>query len=283
MNRVAKTILVFSVFFFLVYFLPALFSLGEFWDVVVQAPFFALSALIFYRVIAAEKEKEILSKRRLLLQAFMVLSFFVFFEGHGMHFTANNVEVLIAENLPFIYLASLVFPMSNISAQIYFWMLYSKIYYFDEILGHQLVYTGFLLLLVSGIVLEIWTGEHKPLERVDYVAIVVAAGIVSFLIVQAVIEGQFVPPAILLSVTIIIGFILVSRGRVSIKASPFTLFVIISVILLLVGLLVYGLMTDPFYAAFVGRWPQPSEAKRLLNQFIVFSYWKEMWWLLLII
>lgn len=283
MNRVVKAILLFSILFFLVYFLPMIFPLGEFWDLMVQAPFFALSAMVLYKVIAAKKEKEGSNKRMLLLQAFMVLSFFIFFEGHGMHFTANNIEVLIAENLPFIYLASLAFPISNIPAQIYFWTLYSKIYYFDEILGHQLVYTGFLLLLVSGIILEIWTGEHKPLGRYDYAAIIVAAGIVGFLIVEAVIEGQFVLPAIVLSISIIIGFLLASRGRVSIKESPFALFVIISVILLLAGLLIYGLMTDPLYAAFVGRWPQPSEAKRLLNQFLVFNYWEELWWLLLIL
>lgn len=283
MNRVAKTILVFSILFFLVYFLPTMLPLGEFWDVMVQAPFFALSAMVFYKVIAAEKGRGISNKRMLLLQAFMVLSFFIFFEGHGMHFTANNIEVLIAENLPFIYLASLAFPMSNIPAQIYFWELYSKIYYFDEILGHQLVYLGFLLLLVSGIALEIWTGEHKPLGRGDYVAIIFSASIVGFLIVQAVIEGQFVLPTILLSISIIIVFLFVGRGRVSIKESPFSLFVIISVILLLAGLLIYGLMTDPLYATFVGRWPQPSEAKRLLNQFLVFNYWKELWWLLLIL
>ncbi len=282
MNRVAKTILVFIILFFLVYSLPEVFPLCEFWDLIIQAPFIALSAMVFYKVIVSEKAKGVSNKKMLVLQAFMVLSFFIFFEGHGMHFTANNVEVLIAENIPFIYLASLVFPMSNIPAQIYFWTLYPKIYYFDEMLGHQLVYTGFLLLLVSGIVLEIWTGEHESLERVDYAVIIIAAGIAGFLVVQAVIEGQFVPQAIVLSIGIIIGFLLASRGKVSIKESPFALFVIVTVILLLVGILLYGLTTDPLYAAFVGTWPQPSEAKRLLNQFLVFNYWDELWWLLLL-
>lgn len=282
MNRVAKTILVFIILFFLVYFLPEAFSLCEFWDLIIQAPFIALSAMVFYKVIVSEKAKRTSNKKMLVLQAFMVLSFFIFFEGHGMHFTANNIEVLIAENIPFIYLASLVFPMSNIPAQLYFWTLYPKIYYFDEMLGHQLVYTGFLLLLVSGIVLEIWTGEHESLERVDYAVIIIAAGIAGFLVVQAVIEGQFVLQAIVLSIGIIIGFLLASRGKVSIKESPFALFVIVTVILLLVGILLYGLTTDPLYAAFVGTWPQPSEAKRLLNQFLVFNYWDELWWLLLL-
>ncbi len=282
MNKVAKTILVFSILFFLVYFLPEVFPLGEFWDLIVQAPFIALATMVFYKVIVSEKAKGLSDKKMLLLQAFMVLSFFIFFEGHGMHFTANSIEVLIAENIPFIYLASLVFPISNIQAQIYFWTLYPKIYYFDEMLGHQLVYTGFLLLLVSGIILEIWTGEHEPLERVDYAAIIVAAGIAGFLVVQAVIEGQFVPQAIVLSIGTIIVFLLASRGRVSVKGSPFALFVIITVILLLFGILLYGLTTDPLYAAFVGHWPQPSEAKRLLNQFLVFNYWNELWWLLLL-
>jgi hypothetical protein len=282
-NKVAKTILVFSILICLVYFLPMVLPLGEFWDVIIQAPFFALSAMVFYKVIAAEKAKEISNKKMLLLQAFMVLSFFIFFEGHGMHFTANNIDVLIAENLPFIYLASLAFPLSNIPAQIYFWTLFPKIYYFDEMLGHQLTYTGFLLLLVSGIVLEIWAGEHKPLGKVDYAAIIASGGIVGFLVVQAVIEGQFVLPAIVLSISITVGFFLLRRGRLSLKESPFALFVIISVILLLAGLLLYGLMTDPVYAAFVGQWPQPSEAKALLNQFLVFNYWKELWWLLLLL
>ncbi|MEM3588180.1 MAG: hypothetical protein QXO71_12780 [Candidatus Jordarchaeaceae archaeon] len=282
MDKTARAILVFSVIFFLVYFLPTMFPLCEFWDIIVQAPFFALSTLGFYKVIAVEKNRKISDRKMLLLQAFMVISFFIFFEGHGMHFTANNLEVLIAENLPFIYLASLVFPVGNIPAQIYFWTLYPKIYYFDEILGHQLVYTGFLLLLVSGIALEAWTGKHKPLERGDYLAVIVAAFIVGPLIVEAVIEGQFVPQAIILSTGILVWFLLASsRNKVSMKESPFTLFVIISVILLLAGLMVYGLMTDPFYAIFMGRWPQPSEAKRLLNQFLVFNYWKELWWLTL--
>ncbi|MGQ9722260.1 MAG: hypothetical protein ACUVXA_13170 [Candidatus Jordarchaeum sp.] len=283
MNRVAKTIFIFILLFFLVYLLPVVLPLWEFWDLIVQAPFVALSSMVFYKVIVAEKKpKEISDKKMLMLQAFMVLSFFIFFEGHGMHFTANSVEVLIAENLPFIYLASLVFPMSNIPAQIYFWTIYPKIYYFDEMLGHQLVYTGFFLLLVSGIVLEIWTGEHKPLERIDYAAIIVAAGIAGFMVVQAVIEGQFVPQTIVLSIAILIGFPLATRGRVSLKESPFALFVIITVILLLVGILLYGLTTDPLYAAFAGPWPQPSEAKRLLNQFLVFNFWDELKWLLLL-
>ncbi|MHA1362130.1 MAG: hypothetical protein ACTSP1_06240 [Candidatus Freyarchaeota archaeon] len=282
MNRLAKTILVFSILFFLVYFLPEVLHLGGWWDLAVQAPFIALSAMVFYKVIASEGA-DVSGKRMLVLQAFMVLSFFIFFEGHGMHWTANSIEVLIAENIPFIYLASFVFPLSNVPAQLYFWTIYPKIYYLDEMLGHQLVYTGFFLLLVSGMVLEIWTGEHEPLEKVDYAAIIVAAGIISFLMVQAVIEGQFVPQSIVLSVLILIVFPLAMRGRVSMKESPFVLFVIISVILLLAGILLYGLMTDPLYAAFVGPWPQPSEAKRLLNQFLVFNYWNELKWLLLLL
>lgn len=283
MNRVTKTISIFILLFFLVSFLPEVFSLGEFWDIIVQAPFIGLSAMVFYRVIVAEKAKKSSDKRLLLLQAFMVLSFFIFFEGHGMHFTANNIEVLIAENLSFIHLASLIFPLSNPLAQIYFWTIYSKIYYFDEMLGHQLVYTGFLLLLVSGVVLEIWMGEHISLVRADYVAIIVSGGVAGFLVVQAVIEGQFVPQSIVLSIGVIVVFLLASKGRASLKDSPFALFVIISVIFLLAGLLIYGLTTDPVYAAFVGRWPQPSEAKRLLTQFLAFTYWEELGWLFLLL
>ncbi|MEM3593622.1 MAG: hypothetical protein QXS27_02740, partial [Candidatus Jordarchaeaceae archaeon] len=259
------------------------FSLWGFWDIIVQAPFVGLFAMVFYRVIVSEKPQKISDKRMLLLQAFMVLSFLIFFEGHGMHFTANNIEVLMAENLPFIHLASLTFPLSNPTAQMYFWTIYSKIYYFDEMLGHQLVYTGFLLLLISGMILELWIGERKPLGRADYIAIIASGGVAGFLVVQAVIEGQFVPQSIVLSIGIFVVFLLASKGRASLKASPFTLFVIISAILLLAGLLIYGLTTDPVYATFVGRWPQPSEAKRLLTQFLAFNYWEELGWLLLLL
>ncbi|MBS7249040.1 MAG: hypothetical protein KIH08_00380 [Candidatus Freyarchaeota archaeon] len=283
MNRVAKTLFIFILLFFLVSTLPEVFSLWEFWDIIVQAPLVGLFAMVFYRVIVSEKPQKISDKRMLLLQAFMVLSFFIFFEGHGMHFTANNIEVLMAENLPFIHLASLIFPLSNPTAQMYFWTVYSKIYYFDEMLGHQLVYTGFLLLLISGMILELWIGERKPLRRADYIVIIASGGVAGFLVVQAVIEGQFVPQSIVLSIGIFVIFLLASKGRASLKESPFTLFVIISAILLLAGLLIYGLATDPVYATFVGRWPQPSEAKRLLTQFLAFNYWEELGWLPLLL
>ncbi|MEX2722262.1 MAG: hypothetical protein Q6366_015295 [Candidatus Freyarchaeota archaeon] len=283
MNKLAKIILAFIVLFFLIYALPEIIPLGDFWDIVVQAPFVALFAMIFYKFIVVEKNKGFSNRKMFLLQAFMVLSFFIFFEGHGMHFTANNIEVLMAENLSFIHLASLTFPLSNPTAQMYFWTIYSKIYYFDEMLGHQLVYTGFLLLLISGMLLELWIGERKPLGRADYVAIIASGGVAGFLVVQAVIEGQFVPQSIVLSIGIFVIFLLASKGRASLKESPFTLFVIISAILLLAGLLIYGLTTDPVYATFVGRWPQPSEAKRLLTQFLAFNYWEELGWLLLLL
>ncbi len=282
MDKLAKIILAFMFLFFLVYALPEIIPLGEFWDIVVQAPFVALFAMIFYKFIVVEKNK-FSSKKMFLLQTFMVLSFFIFFEGHGMHFTANNIEVLMAESLPFIHLASLTFPLSNPTAQIYFWTIYSKIYYFDEMLGHQLVYTGFLLLLVSGMILELWMDEHKSLGRADYVAIIISGGVAGFLVVQAVTEGQFVPQSIVLSIGVFGVFLLASKGGASLKESPFTLFVVISVILLLAGLLIYGLATDPVYATFVGRWPPPSEAKRLLTQFLAFNYWEELGWLLLLL
>ncbi|MHA1604140.1 MAG: hypothetical protein ACTSWF_05795, partial [Candidatus Freyarchaeota archaeon] len=88
MNRLAKTILVFSILFFLVYFLPEVLHPGGWWDLAVQAPFIALSAMVFYKVIVSEGV-DVSGKRMLVLQAFMVLSFFIFFEGHGMHLTAN--------------------------------------------------------------------------------------------------------------------------------------------------------------------------------------------------
>jgi hypothetical protein len=54
---------VFSVLVFLVYFLSTVFPLGEFWGVIVQVPFFALSAMIFYKATATEKAKEFSNKK----------------------------------------------------------------------------------------------------------------------------------------------------------------------------------------------------------------------------
>lgn len=269
MSSVAKWSLVLIALFFAVSFAATFGGLGALFECFVQAPYMVVMFYGFYRVLSSGVSRE--GWRRTFLDILLLFSLAAFFAGYGLHFAANWVEVMMAEN-EFMLLMSLRVATST-EALVYLYMIYAPVYHFDEILGHQLVYTGFFGLMVGGVLLEAWYREEEKLTPRDYAAIAVSSVMLALIITFATVEGQYAVYALIISSAA--ALVLPAYFRRKLVRKPFTLLVLLASTLTVACLVALAAMYfDPISVALhglAGRIPQPSEPRRMLRQFIIFS------------
>ncbi|MBS7287225.1 MAG: hypothetical protein KIH01_00355 [Candidatus Freyarchaeota archaeon] len=269
MNRVAECSLALIGLFLFVSLAANFGGFGEWFKLVVQAPYMALLFYGFYRVLSKDASRE--GWKRAVLDILLLFSLMLFFVGYGLHFAANHVEVKMAEDKLMLLLAPKV--ATSLEALVYLSAIYSPTYYFDEILGHQLVYTGFFGLMVGGILLEAWYKEEEKLEVADYAAIAASSVMLTLIMTMATVEGQYAIHALILSSVMVLA--LVARFRKGVVRRPFILLMLLTGIMTASYILVLAaIYFDPISVALhglTGRVPQPSEPSRILCQFIFLS------------
>lgn len=269
MNRVAKWSLALIGAFLLVSLAANFGGFGEWFELAVQAPYMALLFYGFYRILSKDTSRE--GWKRTALDVILLFSIMLFFVGYGLHFAANHVEVMMAEDEFMLFLAPKV--TTSLEALVYLSAIYSPTYYLDEILGHQLVYTGFFGLMIGGILLEAWCKGEEKLGVVDYAAIAASSVMLTLITTIATVEGQYATYALILSS--IMALALVARFRRSVVKRPFILLMLLtSVMTVAYILLLAAIYFDPISVALhglTGRVPQPSEPGRILRQFIFLS------------
>jgi len=269
LNKVAKWSLVLIGSFFIVSFVANFGGFSEWFELAVQAPYMAFMFYGFYRVLSKGVCRE--GWKRTSLDVLLLLSLMLFFVGYGLHFAANKVEVTMAENEIMLFMASRVATSPEVL--VYLSAIYVPTYYLDEILGHQLVYTGFFGLMVGGILLEAWHREEEKLAVTDYAAIAISSVMFTLIITLATVEGQYAIYALIL--TAIMASVLATRFKGSIARRPFILLMLLTSIMTAACILLLAAMFfDPISVALhglTGRVPQPSEPSRILRQFIFFS------------
>jgi len=207
-------------------------SIGDFIDLALMAPFLAISSYLLYRIIGSTS---VLSKtKKRLLELLMILSFFLLFQGHGIHFAANSIHNLIDQG-------GVVVPPD----------IFNLVYFYDEILGHKISYFGLFGLIASGLSLGF---AHAPRE-ISKLEIMLIGGLGLFLglsLSVAFIEGQSIIELLILAVFVIAGILLHTRNRkLSFREIPYGTFILISMISMIIVSLVY--------ASVFGGFIQPSE------------------------
>jgi len=150
-------------------------------DLAGAAPFLAL---IFYFIFSALTRDG--KKRPTWLNVLMLVSFFIFFEGHGMHYTGNSIHNLMDKE------KTLTSPS-----------VYALTYFYDEILGHKFIYMGFFGLLVSGLILQF--SCKTELNRDDKSALSVISFLSGIGMAFFALEGQSAIEALILSPALIIA------------------------------------------------------------------------------
>ncbi len=269
MNDVAKFSLTLIGLFFIISFVANFGGFGEWFELVVQAPYMIFMFYGFYRILSKEVCRE--GWKRTALDLLLLFSLMMFFVGYGLHFAANKIEVIMAENEATLLVVPRV--ATSLEALIYLSAIYVPTYYLDEVLGHQLVYTGFFGLMVGGVLLELWHREEEKLAATDYTAIATSSIMFTLIITLATVEGQYAIYA--LALTVIMALLLIVYLKGSLVRRPFTLLMLLVSIMTAACITVLAAMFfDPISVALhglTGRVPQPSEPSRILRQFIFIS------------
>lgn len=207
-------------------------SIGDTIDLVLMAPFLAFSSYALYRIIGSTSVMSETKKRT--LELIMVLSFFLLFLGHGIHFAANSIHNLIDQG-------GAAIPPD----------IFNLVYFYDEILGHKVSYSGLFGLIVSGLLLEF---AHAPREvsELEIMAVVGSALFLGLGLSLAFIEGQSIIELLVLAVFAIAGiFLRVRKRKLSFREIPYGTFILISMISMIIVSLVY--------VSIFGGFIQPSE------------------------
>jgi len=269
LNKIAKWSIILIGSFFLISLAANFGGFGGWFDLLIQGPYITLMFYGFYRVLSEGTSKT--GKRGILLDLLLILSLMIFFVGYGMHFTANHIEVLMAENEFMLFITPKV--ATNPEAIIYLYSLYTPTYYFDEMLGHQLIYTGFFGLMIGGILLESWFRGEEELSRTDYMAVTTSSILFTVIIVLATVEGQYAIHALVL--TVLMAAVLLAYFKGGIVKRPFCLFMLLTSIMSAVYISLLAAMYFDVISAtlhgLLGRIPQFSEPERILRQFIFLS------------
>jgi len=105
---------------------------------------------------------------------FKVVLLAAFIEGHGIHLVANSINIL--------YASRGVYPED----------LGKLVYFYDEVLGHQILFTGLLGLLALTAIEQFWSKESWETNVTGNTVIVSCGLFTGVLLSLALIEGQSV-------------------------------------------------------------------------------------------
>jgi len=168
------------------------------------------------------------------LDFFKILFLAAFIEGHGIHFVANSINIL--------YTSSGIYPKD----------LGKLVYFYDEILGHQILFTGLLGLLALSVIEQSWSKKSWEANIAGNTIIISCGVFTGILLSLALIEGQSVYLGFLFSMINIALIVFYIFGKKRKLLENFILLYIL--VSSLVNLLVLSL-----WGIYFNNFPQLSE------------------------
>lgn len=194
-----------------------LFRTVDFFDLVISAPIYMISATLLLRTLTVEKYR-----------IWLVLTFMVLIYGHAMHVTANAIATYSFEIRDY----QAIFPEDS----------KTLLFYLDEILSHQLFFTGLFGFLNTILIADIRNLVHQPTVKIplwlmSFLGLSYGAGLC-----LALIEGQQIFWGMILVLTT--GVVLINQLRSGeqsligmISRSHLTQFMIPLLLVVLLGLI----------------------------------------------
>ena len=194
---------------------PPVNSVPDLIDLLIYAPFTAATFYALYiRVVSGTPTP---------LRWGYIFSYMLFFEGHGLHWAANSINVYTGETL---------------------WVAY----FLDEIISHKVMFTGIFLLIALGGLSELYkkNGDNGLMPPL------IGGIVMGFSASLMFIEGQSAPEFMAASILYILLYLLLRLSRgVTLKEKPFLTFSITSTTFTVIFMLIYLAIFHSFI--------QPSE------------------------
>jgi hypothetical protein len=246
-------------------------SVGKFWSFILLGGIGTITLyLIFREILAQPPETEEARKTQTLAEIIFMLFIFIFLGGLGMRYVANELHTYTS-------LIPLVFPYTpfTIDPLTFTNNLDYLVYFFDEVLGHKLVYLGIIGFIVAGTILQSQHRYQRIFTRRDYYLYAFLGLLFGLGIGVSVIEGQAAFETIIFSSSaLIVMLILLAAKKIrltetdkkTVKSNPFyafSLLFFVGTIIAITGCaLYYGMI--PVYPFFM----QPSQ-KALMSREIL--------------
>ncbi len=221
--------------------------------------------LTFREVISQPPETGTAAKLKPVGEATFIFFLFLFLSGLAMRYTGNELHVYTSLTTPSMLLP--IIPQAN---------MYLLVYFFDEVLGHKLIYLGVVGFIVSVTILQNYHGYAYSFKRADYALYGILGFIFGAGIGASSVEGQAAFEILIFSASSFLVMIyLFATGRIRFteneanktRSNPFyafaLLFLLGSVIAILTCGAYFGL--KPLYPFFT----QPSEKYVILQRILL--------------
>ncbi|MBS7288538.1 MAG: hypothetical protein KIH01_07285 [Candidatus Freyarchaeota archaeon] len=221
--------------------------------------------LTFREVVSQPPETRTAARFKLAGEVTFIFFFFLFLSGLAMRYTGNELHAYTSLTPPATLLP--ITPQAN---------TYFLVYFFDEVLGHKLIYLGIVGFIVSVTILQNYHGYTWPLKRADYALY----GALGFLFGAGIgassVEGQAAFEIIIFSASsfsVMAYFLatkrmqLVEKSPKGVRSNPFYAFSLLFLLGLITAILACGAYfgLKPFYPFFT----QPSEESTIIQRIIL--------------
>ncbi|NVM31121.1 MAG: hypothetical protein HWN65_19950 [Candidatus Helarchaeota archaeon] len=239
MKKVPLLLLIFGFAYFCLELIPQFtpdviinaINVNDLIDLVITIPLTFAIFILLYHYIKTHKESK--TSTLTYIRWFFLGAVFVMLVGDVMHYTANSIWAQIQHDL---------------------------IYFYDEMLGHFLLYLGMYLVFIFLIVLQYYCPSQTPLVEGKGVKIPlgVSAGFLAFILAVGTIEGQQPFVTLTFSIAIlIISLYLWKVKKPDLWNSPVIFYMLIFSIICLIFMCIY-----PIIPSIMGHpypYAQPSE------------------------
>lgn len=222
--------------------------------------------LVFREVVSQSPETKTVAKLKLVGEVTFIIFLSFFLSGLAMRYTGNELHTYISLTQTSVLLP--ITPQAN---------TYFLVYFFDEVLGHKLIYLGVVGFIVSVTILQNYHGYTWSFKRTEYALY----GLLGFLFGAGIgvssVEGQAAFEILIFSASSFSAMVyLLATERIKftekhhkgVRSNPFyafsLLFFLGSIVTILACGAYFGL--KPFYPFFT----QPSEEYTILQRIILY-------------
>lgn len=223
------------------FLVAATFLVSPFFEIFITPAFSLILFFLIYKEMASHPEGKVSPWLHKSIPWVLLFSILFFFEGIGIHSTGNFLARILLEGG--------FWGWDPISLSVYF---------FDEILGHCIMYTGLFGLLVGGMLLQISRPFSLKLERSDLIALPLSAGIFGIGLATALVEGQtalygFAAGIVLMPFLVLHHYH--KKLKVTIHNYPFNFYLLLAILAMLIVLLVHYFTFGSFvqYSVLLGE------------------------------
>ncbi|MEM2047845.1 MAG: hypothetical protein QXZ06_08185 [Candidatus Jordarchaeales archaeon] len=222
--------------------------------------------LVFREVVSQPPETKTAAKLKPVGEVTFIMFLSLFLSGLAMRYTGNELHAYISLTPPSILLP--ITPQAN---------TYFLVYFFDEVLGHKLIYLGVVGFIVSVTILQNYHGYMWSFKRTEYalygfIGLLFGAGIG-----VSSVEGQAAFEILIFSVSsFLVMAYLLATGRIrftekhqkNVRSNPFYAFSLLFLLSSIVAILACGAYfgLKPLYPFFT----QPSEEYTILQRIILY-------------